>query len=214
MDVNGIVRELHAEIGKAKRMNISLDSNVRGLANFDRAKAQHVLERIRSLRARLEERTSMALPSDLDALDIAAMELSSDPQQSSAMSVMPRFPHTIQGEMRADFEEMNKCLEAGCFRSAIILCARMLETALHCKYFETTGNDLLEKAPGTGLGSLVAKLAERGVSIDPGLANQIHLINQVRVHSVHKKQEVFAPSEEQARAIVMYTVDVMRKLFS
>jgi hypothetical protein len=85
---------------------------------------------------------------------------------------------------------------------------------LHRKYFDVTKNDLLEKSPGMGLGNLVAKLSEQGVLLDPGLGNQIHLINQVRIHSVHQKQDAFKPSEAQAQAIVLYTTDVLDKLFS
>jgi hypothetical protein len=51
------------------------------------------------------------------------------------------------------------------------------------------------------------------VVLDPGLTQQIHLINQVRVFSVHKKKEVFRPTREQAEAMVLYTKDVLRKLF-
>lgn len=88
-----------------------------------------------------------------------------------------------------------------------------METALHRKYFDSTGNDLLEKAPGTGLGNLIAKLNEKGITLDPGLPNQIHLINQIRVFSVHKKQTPFTPSKTQAEAIYLYTMDILDKLF-
>lgn len=124
-----------------------------------------------------------------------------------------RLPAEILGEVRADLEEVDKCLESGCLRSAVVLCGRVLETALHRKYFEATGNDLLEKAPGIGLGKVIAKLSEAEVIMDPGLTQQIHLVNQVRVFSVHKKKEVFRPSREQAEAMVLYTKDVLRKLF-
>jgi len=93
------------------------------------------------------------------------------------------------------------------------LCGRVMETALHRKYYEATGQDLLEKAPGIGLGNLIAKLSEKGVKLDPGLTNQIHLINQVRVFSVHTKQDAFIPSKMQAQAIVLYTIDILEKVF-
>jgi len=124
-----------------------------------------------------------------------------------------KLPSEIFDEVRADLDEVDKCLENGCLRSAVILCGRVLETALHRKHYEVTGKDLLEKAPGIGLGKVIAKLSEAKVSLDPGLAQQIHLINQVRVFSVHSKKEVFRPSQEQAEAMVLYTKDVLRKLF-
>ncbi len=124
-----------------------------------------------------------------------------------------RLPSEILDEVKADLMEIDKCLENSCLRSAVVLCGRVLETALHRKYFEATGNDLLEKAPGIGLGKVIAKLSEAEVVLDPGLTQQIHLVNQVRVFSVHKKKEVFRPTREQAEAMVLYTKDVLRKLF-
>ncbi len=126
---------------------------------------------------------------------------------------VPRLPSDIKGEVLADINEVQLCMKSGCFRSAVILCGRIMETALHRKYYDATGQDLLEKAPGTGLGNLIAKLAEKGVKLDPGLPNQIHLINQVRVYSVHTKKEPFSPSKNQAEAIVLYTLDILDKLF-
>ncbi|MCK4589302.1 MAG: DUF4145 domain-containing protein [Nanoarchaeota archaeon] len=124
-----------------------------------------------------------------------------------------RLPGEILDEVKADLEEIDKCLENNCLRSAVVLCGRVLETALHRKYYEATGNDLLEKAPGIGLGKVIAKLSEANVALDPGLTQQIHLVNQIRVFSVHKKKGVFRPSREQAEAMVLYTKDVLRKLF-
>ncbi|MBI4144889.1 hypothetical protein HY493_01630 [Candidatus Woesearchaeota archaeon] len=136
------------------------------------------------------------------------------PKDEAAASDLPKLPADIRGEIVADHAELQKCMKVGAYRSAVVLCGRMLETALFRKYFEITGNDLLEKAPGTGLGNLVAKIAEHGATIDPALGNQIHLINQVRVHSVHKKAQPFNPSKQQAQAIQLYTLDVLGKLWS
>ena len=122
-------------------------------------------------------------------------------------------PEDVKSEVKADILEVNKCFNAGCLRSTVILCGRLLETALHRKYFETTGNDILEKSPGIGLGNLIAKLKDKGVLLDPALTNQVHLINQIRIFSVHKKKEAFYPSKEQTHAIVLYTLDILEKLF-
>lgn len=125
----------------------------------------------------------------------------------------PRIPADIKEEITADINEAKKCMKAECYRSAVILCGRIMETALHRKYYDATGNDLLEKAPGTGLGTLIAKLAEKGIKLDPGLTNQIHLINQIRVYSVHTKKDTFKPSKTQTEAIYLYTMDILDKLF-
>ncbi|MBI4150210.1 DUF4145 domain-containing protein [Candidatus Woesearchaeota archaeon] len=125
----------------------------------------------------------------------------------------PKLPGEIRDDLIADLQEVEKCFNAGCYRSAVILCGRVLETALHRKYYDVTGRDVLETQPGIGLGTLIAKLAEKNVQLDPGLTQQIHLINQVRVYSVHKKQSAFAPTKDQTHAMVLFTVDVVNKLF-
>ncbi len=71
---------------------------------------------------------------------------------------LPRnMPAEINEEVCADFHELKTCYASGAYRSSVILCGRILEAALHRKYFDVTGNDLLEKAPGIGLGNLIAK---------------------------------------------------------
>lgn len=155
--------------------------------------------------ARTEE-----IPRYLEQLASMAAE---EPEQRKQSFRIPKLPSDIKEDVAADLQEIQKCLNSACFRSAVILCGRVMETALHRKYYEATGNDLLEKAPGTGLGTLIAKLSEHGVKLDPGLPNQIHLINQIRVFSVHTKKETFSPSKTQTEAIVLYTLDILDKLF-
>ena len=122
-------------------------------------------------------------------------------------------PAEINEDVNADIDELNKAFNAGCYRSAAILCGRILEVALHRKYFEATGVDLLEKSPGIGLGKIVAKLSEKNIMFDPGLTQQIHLINNVRISSVHVKQQQFTPSKAQTEAMILYTLDILDKIF-
>jgi hypothetical protein len=126
---------------------------------------------------------------------------------------LPYIPRDIFSETKASFDELIKCFEHHCYRSALILCGRVLEIVLHKKYFELTGRDLLEKSPDIGLGNLVLKFKEKGFNLDPGLSNQIHLINHLRIASVHKKKRVFNPSKSQAKASILYTLDTIKKLF-
>ncbi len=126
---------------------------------------------------------------------------------------IPNMPPEIKTEVTKDISDMKKCFENNLYRSSVIMCGRIVETALHRKYYEITGVDILEKNPGIGLGTLVAKLIEKNVRFDPGVTQQIHLINQVRVYTVHKKQEVFEPTREQAHATILFTMDIINKLF-
>jgi hypothetical protein len=123
-------------------------------------------------------------------------------------------PAEIKADVNADIDELNKAFNAGCYRSAAILCGRILEVALHRKYFEATGVDLLEKSPGIGLGKIVAKLSEKNITLDPGITQQIHLINNVRISSVHVKQQQFTPSKAQTEAMILYTLDILEKIFA
>ncbi len=133
---------------------------------------------------------------------------------TQAFRLPKKIPDAIKDEMLADIEEMKKCFENECYRSCMIICGRLLETALHRKYFEVTNNDILETNPGIGLGTLIAKLHEKNVEFEPGLKEQIHLINQVRIYSVHKKSKVFIPSKEKTQAVMFFTLDVLNKIFS
>jgi len=126
---------------------------------------------------------------------------------------IPDLPGEISENIKADVEELERCFYAGCYRSSIVLCGRIMETALHRKYFEITGNDALEKEPGIGLGKLIARMSENNIRLDPALPQQIHFINQARIFSVHTKQEAFMPNKNQAQATILYTMDVLGKIF-
>ncbi len=122
-------------------------------------------------------------------------------------------PKDIKSEILADISELNKCFLNKCYRACVILCGRILEVSLHRKYYEHTNVDLLEKTPGIGIGKLVAKMSEKEIKLDPGIMQQIHLINNVRIYSVHKKTIPFSPSKIQCQAIILYTKDILKKLF-
>ncbi|NQU79136.1 hypothetical protein HQ545_05190 [Candidatus Woesearchaeota archaeon] len=146
--------------------------------------------------------------------EAAATPLPKPDKESTRINFdLPDLPEEIAENIKADIDELRNCFNAGCYRSSIILCGRVIETALHRKYFEVTGKDALEKEPGIGLGKLIARMSEKKVVLDPGLPQQIHFVNQVRICSVHTKQHVFNPSKNQAQATILYTLDILSKLF-
>ncbi len=126
---------------------------------------------------------------------------------------LPFIPKDIYYEVKSNFDEVTICFDNHCYRAATILCGKILEIGLHKKYLDVTGQDLLEKAPDIGLGNLLVKLKEKGFEDEPGLSNQIHIINQLRTASVHKKQGHFVPSKAQCQATILYTLDALKKLF-
>lgn len=173
----------------------------------------HTLHSLRKICDKLRSASDLAsCKTILDEMSSLAARIVEKPKSAPALDLFT-IPSDIRDDVTADLSEVQKCYDTGCYRSAVILCGRLLETALHRKYYEASGNDLLETAPGIGLGSLIAKMNEKGIALDPALSNQIHLINQVRVFSVHKKSAAFSPSKEQTHAILLYTLDVFNKLF-
>ena len=147
-----------------------------------------------------------------DIAEITALLKSGAVKEDELNFDIPALPSSIEPDVMADIRELKRCFNAKCYRSSTILCGRILETALHRKYFEATNKDILETSPGIGLGSLIAKLNNK-VEFDPGIKDQIHLINKVRISSVHKKKEAFFPTKQQAYAIILYTLDILKKLF-
>lgn len=226
------VAELQRAVVRAQKQNISLKEPAHGIITDYNAqkKEQERLAVITAVKAvvnaakNLQDDRIQDIVSQLEnTQDLGVLKQKTDEMLElgtaysngeNIFAQAPTVPSEISEDVLADYNEMMKCFNNGLFRSAVVLCGRILETALHRKYFEVTGNDLLEKSPGIGLGSLVSKLSEKSVSVDPGLGNQIHLINQVRVHSVHHKKRAFVPSQQQARAIILYTLDVVEKLFA
>ncbi len=170
----------------------------------------------RNSRILLEKFRDEGLPDDKlsDLLDRAeSWQVPKEKESLLSFLVPSRLPDDIRDDVVADIRELEKCYQNDCFRSCIILCGRILEAVLHRIYFERTNFDILEKNPGIGLGTLIAKMDEKGIKLDPGLTQQIHLINQVRVFSVHKKKEAFYPSKAQTQAIILFTMDIVTKFF-
>ncbi len=229
-DIPHIVADLKRAIERARKEGVSLGAEAQGAVTDFKAKQREQLKNavLMGIAAVAKSGnqdaktaqliTQLRVTHDLTTLDALAdklLELATDEDAPQGFSIKkPKVPSEIKDDLHADIDEVQRCMDSQCYRSAVILCGRILETALHRKYYEVTKNDLLEKSPGIGLGNLIAKLAEHQVALDPGLGNQIHLINQVRVHSVHQKQDAFRPSKAQAQAIVLYTVDVIEKLFA
>lgn len=181
-------------------------------------KNQQIIETIKSSLSSLKNHLEKNNFKEIEKIILELKKLESQLTYNK-QSPLPSFkikglPADISDDIYADAKELERCFNSACYRASVILCGRILEIALHRKFFETTKLDMLEKNPGIGLGTLVAKLKEKNVSLDPAIMQQIHLINQVRVYSVHKKKDVFSPTKEQAQAIILYTLDIIRKLFS
>lgn len=224
------VTRLKSSLMQAKRLGVTLTSAVdqkKAAFDFQEQKKIALLSNIRAY-ARDVMRKHSGLILDLTDFDKTLVQLEKLPKplSSTLMSEKKRpvvkkisfdldfrLPIEINAEIKTDVNEVEATFNADCYRSSVILCGRILETALHRKYYEITGKDILETSPGIGAGKLIAKLKEENLPFDPGVTEQIHLINQVRISSVHKKQEVFMPTKHQTQAIILFTLDILKKLF-
>ncbi|MAG52687.1 MAG: hypothetical protein CMH62_01860 [Nanoarchaeota archaeon] len=170
-----------------------------------------LLSTLEKIEVNFEDKKIDIVLQDLEKLE--KLSKSIKPEKKFNFKLTSNLPKEIKDDMESDFKELEKCFSYDCYRSSVILCGRILETALHRKYYELSGNDLLEKSPGIGLGKIIAKLKEKKLKIEPGLSQQVHLINQIRVFSVHKKSSNFEPSKQQTYATILYTIDSLNKLF-
>jgi len=203
-----------------KRAVLDLKKNAWSLVEVRSADPSNevlLLDILNSINTLSQDDAPDVLEKKLSSINLLASRLVqpafSSPSSQFSFDV-PELPEEITSDIMADMNEIRKSFDASCYRSCVILCGRILEAALNRRYFEVSGNDLLETSPGLGLGKIIAKLAEKGVKFDPGLTQQIHMVNQVRIYSVHKKKDAFYPSKGQTQAMILYTMDVLRKLFS
>jgi len=187
------------------------------LVKFDKSNEESILK----INKLLKELENFYKNNELDKISLILNEITglikklNIPAEAEKLDFrIKNIPEEISSEIKTDLNELKKCFSAECYRSAVILCGRLLETALHRKYYELTGDDILEKNPAIGLGKMIAKLDEKNFNFGPGLTQQIHLINQVRISSVHRKKDAFYPTKKQTHAMVLYTIDTLEKIFS
>jgi hypothetical protein len=196
-----IIQELNQIITQLKSDSIIQDPNLKSQIDLS----------IVSIKESYGKTDLIKLVKEIKSLELLTKTL--QPQNKELSYNIKNLPIEISEEIKVDLEEVQKCYGAACYRSAVILCARVLEIGLHRKYYDTTGVDLLEKSPGIGLGRIIQKLKEKEVTFDPGLTQQIHLINNIRIHAVHRQEKIFQPTQHQTLAIMLFTKDVLEKMF-
>lgn len=221
-----VVKNLEEVLHQIKENNIRLSTRL-DFTDFQSTKNKYIVDKYKKSLSWMHSLIDEELPSNITIL-IKKLQLNNvdknlkilEELKKHHVTIKPKnvfkltkIPAEVKDEVRADVQEMQKCFDNECYRSCVILCGRVLEVCLHAKYYKETGFDILEKNPGIGLGKLIAKMGEKGIKLDPGLTQQIHLVNNVRIFSVHKKQRAFHPSKQQTEAIILYTTDVINNLF-
>lgn len=223
------VEDLKLALIGALNHNVSLSSlGAKKVHDYKEQRADYYRTLIRNNIARIKEITknmgeetqkkitqleTLHLRGDAKGMLLIVAEMDIPRIDRPAAQTNLNLPAEIKEDILYDLAEAERCYNADALRSSMILCGRILETALHRKYYDVTGRDLLETSPGIGLGNILSKLKESNIEIDPAVAQQIHLINNVRIFSVHKKNVPFQPSKEQAQATMLFTIDILKKLF-
>lgn len=203
------------EIEKVMRKVDAILSESFVIAPNERRSLMEISSMMKDLKRMINEKRFLEAIVEIEKInDLVPSVKISDTELPKSEFQLPYVPRDIFSETKASFDELVKCYEHSCYRSSLILCGRILEIAMHRRYFEITGQDLLEKAPDIGLGNLVLRFKDKNIELDPGLSNQIHLINQLRIASVHKKKQAFNPTKTQAQATILYTMDIIKKLFN
>jgi hypothetical protein len=222
-----IIPQLRKAIEKAKKKGVTIGGELdasKAVYSFQERERLYLQRSIWTMISQLEKKTDdplvkfLAAAKTYDEMEQVLKELENREPRKEKKELeldikIPQMPKEIEEEIEADIAEMEKCFTSGLYRSSIILCGRILETALHRKMYEVTDKDVLESNPGIGLGKLIAKLKENDVEFLPGTAEQINLVNEMRINSVHKKQKTFYPTKEQAHATILFSMDILKKLF-
>lgn len=144
-----------------------------------------------------------------DALDLRAPLIPPLPK-------LPRgTPEWIRSQLKADYDEVERCLKAGANRAGIAFGARILECALGRKYFLRVKVDPVKE--GWTLGKLVAESKNQGVLKDssvPGVESVLEWLNKTRIASIHVKQKIYQPQPDQARLICELVLSLVPDLLT
>jgi hypothetical protein len=125
---------------------------------------------------------------------------------------LSQVPLAIRNELRQDFAELKSCFLAEAYRGVMMFCGRILETALGRKYFEKTGKDPAEE--GWTLGKLIMECKKENIYLQPEISKIAALVNDMRVQSVHRKVELFLPTYDETKGIILLTRSAILRLFS
>jgi len=123
-----------------------------------------------------------------------------------------KVPEEIKVELLKDVEDLRTCFSVGVYRGCMMFAARILELLLSRKYFDKTSVDLVESQ--CGLEKIIGKCKDENVFVEPGLAEMLRLINVTRIHSVHKKKDLYIPTTEETEGIIKILNGSIKKLTS
>lgn len=174
---------------------------------------EDMLSSIKVREREIDESKTDILVEDVKTLRIIFAELSGSlPVAQMMFSVnFSNTPQEILEELKLDFQEIRNCYYNDAFRSAIIMCGRILELLLSRKYFEVMKIDPLEQ--NLFIGTLIRKCFEDNVINEPSLGHMSNLINSSRIDSVHNTRRVYVPSREETKTVIEFTIGLLGRLY-
>lgn len=172
-----------------------------------------MLKGIEDIERNVQEASTENLDEEVRSLRIDFSELSGSLPVEQIMFLVDfsNIPQEIREETKLDFEEMRICYNSGAFRSAIIMCGRVLELQLAKKYFDSTGVDPIEQK--WQLGFLIGKCSERNVITDSAVGDICNFINHSRIGSVHASHAIHRPIQEETKSVIEFTISLLRRLY-
>jgi hypothetical protein len=172
-----------------------------------------MLKGIEDIERNVQQTSTENLDEEVRSLRIDFSELSGSLPVEQIMFLVDfsTAPQEIREEIKLDFDEMRICYNNGAFRSAIIMCGRVLELLLAKKYFDSTHVDPVELR--WQLGVLIRKCFERNVLTDPGIGDICNFINHLRISSVHASHAIHRPIQEETKSVIEFTISLLKSLY-
>ncbi|MFA6809774.1 MAG: hypothetical protein WCR47_01805 [Desulfoplanes sp.] len=109
--------------------------------------------------------------------------------------------------IKLTIEEIVTCRNNGCNLACIVLCGKVLETALGALYKKEFDEDADEK--NFGIQAIVNRLKKK-YALNPSIIDQINIISKHRNKSVHGS--IIVPTNDEADGILSLTKDTLLKI--
>lgn len=180
-------------------------------------------EALRSIEVAAEEAEAPGVVNQLeDALWTSAARLDDDAPESKASQrsdVLDRLAElrrdieesalaeAIRHDLVHDVTELHGCVDADLRRAALSMCGRLLEGALRLQLYARG----IEPDENATVGSLIRRVRDEGMYVDPALTNVWNVVNQQRIRGVHAADKHPIPSADQMLMATYAALDTVRR---
>lgn len=110
-------------------------------------------------------------------------------------------------DLSHDLQEMRLSLNIAAYRAFLAMAGRVLEASLKA-VLRRHGQDI---SSDWMVGTLLSKMEEGGIYVDPAMKNVWNIINKQRIVGVHAKEAAPIPSREQAIMVAYAVIDTLKR---